>query len=92
MSNVRLHENLKNGIQPECEATTTKPEYIMVNPHEETISCNKFYSNMCDYEKRLNTFEGMVMAISIINITFKLKYQGMLCMFLGYAQNHTGDI
>ena len=42
MVHTVLHENLKTGLWPKCAATSTKLENIMVKPHEENFSHEKF--------------------------------------------------
>ena len=44
-----------------------------------------------DYGKYLNTFEEMVFVCSIATVKTKLEDWGNMCMFLGYAQNHTNS-
>ena len=43
MAHAGLHENLKTGLWPECAATATKIENMMVNPHEEQFTHEKLY-------------------------------------------------
>ena len=50
MIHAVLHENLKTGLSPECTATATKLENIMVNPHKEKCAHEKFYGKISDYK------------------------------------------
>ena len=43
MAHMRLHENPNISIWTKCALTATKPENIMVNPHEEKCAYKKFY-------------------------------------------------
>ena len=68
MACVVLHKNLKTGLWTECAATTTKPENIVINPHEEKCTHEKFYGKISDYAKYLRTFgeKGVVRSIATV--------------------------
>ena len=56
MVQAGLHKNLRTDLCPECTATTTKLENIMVNPHEEKWKHENFYGKIPEYSKSLRTF------------------------------------
>ena len=58
MAHLRLHENFKTGIWPECAVTSTKLGNILVNPHEEKCAHNKSCGKIMDYAKQLRNFGG----------------------------------
>ena len=90
VTHTGLHENFKTGIWPECAATATKLENIMIKTHEEKYAHEKFYGKISDYTKYLSNFVEMGVIRSIATVKEKLEYQLKACMFLGYVQNHTG--
>ena len=90
MAHAGLHENLNTGLWPICASTPTKLENILVNLHKEKCACKNFYGKIPDFAKHFSTIVEMGVICSILNVKFKLYYQGMMCMFLGYAKNHTG--
>ena len=62
----------------------------MVNPNKEKFTYDKLYGKIPDYAKYLKTFVEMGYVHSIVNIKYKLEYQGITCLFLRYAKDHTG--
>ena len=46
MTHVVLQENLKTVLWPECAAITIELENIIVNPHEEKYTHEKFYREL----------------------------------------------
>ena len=68
MAHTKLHENLSTDLWPKCATTTTKPENIMVNPHEEKCAHKKFYGKIPDYKKYLRTLRGMGVLRSITTV------------------------
>ena len=75
MAHMRLHENPNTSIWPECATTTTKPENIMVNPHEEKCAHKKFYGKIPDYTKSLKTLGGMRVIHSITTVNNSRKIE-----------------
>ena len=56
MTHMGRLENLKTVLWPECAATATKLENIMVNLYEERCAHDKLYVTMPDYAKYIRTF------------------------------------
>ena len=56
MVHALLHEKLSTVLWPECAATATKLENIMVNPDEEKCAHEKLYGEIPDYTKYLRNF------------------------------------
>ena len=56
MSHMGLHENLNDGLWPECVATATKLENIMVNPKKTESDYDKLYRDMLNYADYLRNF------------------------------------
>ena len=90
MTNAGINENLKICLWTECAATPNKLENIMVKQYKDKLSHEKFYGKMPDYAKYLRNFGEMGVVHSIATVKAKLEDLGKTCMFLGYAQNHTG--
>ena len=49
MVHTGLNDTLKTGLWPECAATVTELENILVNLHKEKCAYDKFYVNITDY-------------------------------------------
>ena len=62
----------------------------MVNPQKEKCAHKNLYRKMLDYKKYSQNFGEMGVVHSIATVKAKLEDLGKTCMFLGYAQNHTG--
>ena len=90
MMHMGLHKNFKTGLWIECTETVNKLESIMIKPHEEKCAHEKFYEKIPDYAKYLRTFGLLGVVRSIAKAKATPEYRGKTCMFLSYAQNHTG--
>ena len=82
MAHTVLHGKLLTSLWPECAATATKFENIMVNAHEEKCAHEKFYGKITDYTKYSSTLVEMGVVHSIANTKEKLKYQGNMCILI----------
>ena len=89
MVHTGLNEKLKYGILPICAAIATKLENIMVKPHEQNCAHDDFYSKIPYNIKHFRSLGEMGVVCSIVSVKVKIEDQGMTCMLLGYAQNHT---
>ena len=89
MAPAGINENSNTGLWHECAATVNKLENIVVNPHKQ-IAYEKFYRKIPYYAKHWRDFWEKLVMHTIFRIKVKLKYQGMTCIFIGFAQNHTG--
>ena len=79
-----------------CEviSTATKLDNIMVRPERAKPPHTLFYSKDAKYMKYMRTFgEMVVVAIHEGNkMRSKLDNRGKTCMFVGYAEDHAGDV
>ena len=66
----------------------------MVRPDRTKPAYTLFYNKHAKYMKHMRTFEEM--AVVAINegkkMRSKLDNRGKTCMFVGYAEDHTGDV
>ena len=46
IEHVELHENFKTGIWPEFTATNAKLENVMVRPHKDKFSYDRFMARL----------------------------------------------
>ena len=79
-----------------CEviSTATKLDNLMVRPERTKPPHTLFYSKDAKYKKYMRTFGEMaVVAIhEHKKMRSKLDNRGKTCMFVGYAEDHAGDV
>ena len=68
-----LHKILNTGLWPKCTENATKLNIIMVNPHGEKFTHEKFYGKLPHYTKYLRTFGEMGVVRSIDTVKVKLE-------------------
>ena len=79
-----------------CEviSTATKVDNIMVRPERAKSPHTLFYGKDAKYMKYMRTFRDM--AVVAIHegkkMRSKLDNRGKTCMFVGYAEDHAGDV
>ena len=79
-----------------CEviSTATKLDYIMVRPERSKPPHTLFYGKDAKYMKYMRTF-GEMAVVAIHEgkrMRSKLDTRGKTCMFVGYAEDHAGDV
>jgi hypothetical protein len=79
---------------PECAATATKLDNILVPSTKDTSPYEKFYGSSNPIEKHLRTFGeiGVVTKNNNQPIRGKLENRGIPCSFLGYAKDHSANV
>ena len=84
----------RDKIWTEVAATATKLENILVDKKDEKSAYEKVYGKLPDYAKHLRTFGevGIVPLKTGEQIKAKLNDRGMVCIFLGYAKKHAGNV
>ena len=79
-----------------CEviSTATKLDNIMVRPERTKPPHTLFYGKDAKYMKYMRTFGEMAVVAIHDGKTMrsKLDNRGRTCMFVGYAEDHAGDI
>ena len=79
-----------------CEviSTATNLDNIMVRPERTKPPFTLFYNKDVKYMKRLRSFGEMAVVASHEEkkMRSKLDNRGNTCMFVGYADDHAGDI
>ena len=68
MAHAGIHENINTCLWPECAATGTKLEIILVKSHQEKCAHDKFYGKIPNYAKYLRTFGEMGFLIIISTV------------------------
>ena len=84
----------KGEFYCEVVSTATKLDNIMVRPERTKPPHTLFYSKDARYMKYMRTF-GEMAVVAIHEgkkITSKLDNRGKICMFVGYAEVHAGDV
>ena len=79
-----------------CEviSTATKLDNIMVRPERTKPAHTLFYGKDAKYMKHMRTFGEMAVVAMHEGkkMRSKLDNRGKTCMFVGYAEDHAGDI
>ena len=79
-----------------CEviSTATNLDNIMVRPHRTKPPFTLFYNKDAKYMKHLSSFGEMAVVAMHEggNMRSKLDNRGKTCMFVGYVDDHAGDV
>jgi len=84
--------NLQHGLWAEAVAVATKVENILVSGNKPVPAYNCFFGKETPYMKHLCTFDECSVVHDGKKIQSKLKNHGEKCIFVGYAENHTGNV
>ena len=76
------------GLWPECAATDTKLENIMVNPQKEKCAHEKFYRKIPDYAKYLRTFGEIGIGSGIATVKIKTGKSRKYVHFLRFCKKY----
>ena len=79
-------EEMRNLLWAECANTVTKVHNLLDSKYE------KFYGKSPNYKSKLQIFGHVAVIANRIKIQEKLKNKGKICIFVGYAENHAGDV
>jgi len=93
MLSAGFEELRRKELWTEAAATATKIDNILRQKGEPSPH-KRFYGYDTLYEEHLRTFGelGVVTDDPGVAIKAKLADRGILCMFLGYAKDHAGDV
>ena len=84
----------REKLWPECAATATKLDNILVNNSNEKSAYEKFYGIKSPIEQHLRIFGevGIVTKHNNKRIRSKLENWGIPCVFMGYAKDHAANV
>ena len=84
----------KEQYWPECVATATKLDNILVSSNKDTSPYKQFYGTPSPIREHLRTFGeiGIVTRHNNQPIRGKLDDRGVPCVFLGYAKDHSANV
>jgi len=84
--------NLQHGLWAEAVAVATKVENILVSENKPMPAYNSFFRKEAPYAKHLCTFGECSMVHDRKKIRSKLENHGEKCIFVGYTENHAGNV
>ena len=94
LNQAGMERSKRDLLWTEAAATATKLENILVNKQEDNSPFEQMYGKLPSYAMHLRTFgEIGIVALKTGNqIKAKLDDRGTVCMFVGYAKNHAGNV
>jgi len=93
LRDANMSEKDKEIYWIEAASTATKIDNLLIRKGKKKSPYFCFYKKPTFYEKHLQTFgeKGVVTKSIRKDLKSKLENRGILCTFIGYAQDHTGD-
>ena len=93
LRDARMTKGQKDRYWTEAASTATKIDNLLIRKGETHCPYKRFYNNYPNYARHLRVFgeKGIVTKKMGSEIKSKLEDRGILCTFMGYARNHTGD-
>ena len=83
---AELDQENRGILLAKCANTMTKMDNLVENRYK------KFYGKIPKYSSHLRTFGEMGIVANRKKIQGKLQNKGVLSVFVGYAENHAGDV
>ena len=94
LSQAGINSKEKGEFWCEVISTATSLDKIMVRPDRTKPPYTLFYNNDAKFMKHLRSF-GEMAVVAIHEgkrMRSKLDNRGKTCMFVGYADDHSGDV
>lgn len=93
LKSAEFSETEKERFWHECASTATKTDNVLIRKGQTGSPFKRFYGKDPDYLPHLKPFgkKGVMTVKRGGEIKAKLTDRGILCTFMGYALNHTGD-
>jgi len=88
---VNKYKYLQHGLWAECTATATKLKNIIVKGNT-APSYNAFFNKEVPYKESLWTFREVAIVHNAKTLCSKLEKCSVLCLFIGYVDNHPCDM
>jgi len=94
MNHAHFPRTKRDALWCECAATATKLDNILCDTTTSLYPHKCFYGDEPKYARNLRIFGeiGVVADHATKMIRAKLTDRGKTCMFVGYADNHAGDV
>ena len=92
MREAGLPEELKYKLWAECVKTVTDLDGLLISKKEEKSSYEKFFKSQQKFSSHLRTFGEIGIVLNKQKIKSKLSDRGFRAIFVGYADNHAGDV
>jgi len=80
------------GLWAEAVRTATKIENVVASTNKAEPAHNAFYNKEASYAHHLQTFGKCGIVHDAKTIKNKLDNHGETCIFVGYANNHMGNV
>ena len=93
LNGTRLSASLRSWLWAECATVAIQVHNLLVKKSNEKCAYEKFCKSVPRYAKHLRVF-GEMGTVRAYNkkIKAKLENRGRVCMFVGYADSHAGDV
>ena len=92
MNDSGIEGEFRNGLWAECAATATYYENIIVNKDKRKSPIELMFHEKVRGLKRFKRFGEMCVATTKDKIQSKRSDKGTVCVFVGYAVNHTDNV
>ena len=92
MKQAGLSEELKYKLWAECAKTVTDLDGLLISKKGEKSSFEKFFKDQQKFTSNLHSFGEIGIVLAKKKIKSKLADRGFAALFVGYAENHAGDV
>ncbi len=89
---VEENIDLRRGLWAEAVGTATKIENVVASPNKAKPVHNAFYEKEATYVRHLRIFGECGVVHDAKTIKNKLDNCGETCIFVGYADDHVGNV
>jgi len=89
---VEENIDLRRGLWAEAVGTATKIENVVASANKAEPVHNAFYEKEATYVRHLQTFGKCGVVHDAKTIKNKLDSRGEMCIFVGYADDHAGNV
>jgi len=89
---VEENVDLRRGLWAEAVGTATKIGNVVASANKAEPAHNAFYKKEATYVRHLQTFGERGVVHDAKTIKNKLDNRGEMCIFVGYADNHAGNV
>ena len=92
MKQTGLSEELKYKLWAECAKTVTDLDGLLISKKGEKGSFEKFFKDQQKFNSDLHSFGEIGIVLAKKKIKSKLADRGFPALFVGYTENHAGDV
>ena len=92
LNGAMLSQDLRTGLWAHAADMCSKLENIIVTDPLKLTSSELFHGTNPKWTKHLRTFGEIAILVDNRKIKGKLEDRGIPCIFIGYPENHSGDV